>query len=134
MFSSFLYNLEKKNFGRIIFMWKSIEIMVCFHPEYFDFKRFLRHRKKSKEMPLQEVKGKILLSLKKPTGFCDTNLLSFDSISCKPHSGERKSPPANKQKKIKLIIIFDLMEQSGFQCCGAQTSFLTHHLAHGLCK
>lgn len=79
-------------------------------------------------MSLQEVKGKILLSVKKPTGFSDTNLLSYDSISCKPHSGERKNPPANKQKKIQLIITFGLMEQSGFQCWAAQTSLLTHHL------
>lgn len=50
-------------------------------------------------MSLQEVKGKILLSVKKPSGFSDTNLLSYDSISCKPHSGERKNPPANKQTK-----------------------------------
>lgn len=84
-------------FGRITFLWKS-KLMICFHPEYFDIKNFLRHRKR-KEISLQGVKGKILLLVKRLTGFSDTRLLSFNSISCEPHLGERKNPPENIQKK-----------------------------------
>lgn len=98
VFSSFLYNLEKQNLTELFLCESQKNLWYVFILSIVNLRSYSDIEKKNNEK-LQAVKGKILLSVKKPTGFCDTSLLSYYSISRKPYLRERKNPPANKQTK-----------------------------------
>lgn len=69
-----------------------------FHSEYCDFKNVVRLQKKSWNITARST-GKILLSVKNPTGSPEAGFLSYDSIFCKLYLGEKKTPTKKQTKK-----------------------------------